>query len=258
MTRRLDELDDEEAREIAAITDRYADVKPHTTAAAVVFALTRGRRRRVGRLMARRTTRAGATFSAPSVTELHRAWLELVDTEGPFLAIPPLKRVWPQGMPGAQRRPQDRTASTPATTSRQPGRSSTEHPTTTLPSTPTGSPATNGSRPSCAMSSAGPSRSSWGEVPGVQAQSPNRAVTVTAQAALNGADGIGALVHVIDPVDSLRQTPSDLWAATPIDRIEAHAAGEQASRSASSPTAAGGAWSAPATARWPPPGSSTR
>ena len=41
MTRRLEELDDEEAREIAAITDRYADVKPHTTAAAVVFALTR-------------------------------------------------------------------------------------------------------------------------------------------------------------------------------------------------------------------------
>ncbi len=41
MQRRLDELDDEEAREIAAITERYADVKPHTTAAAVVFALTR-------------------------------------------------------------------------------------------------------------------------------------------------------------------------------------------------------------------------
>lgn len=41
MNRRLDELDDEEAREIAAITERYADVKPHTTAAAVVFALTR-------------------------------------------------------------------------------------------------------------------------------------------------------------------------------------------------------------------------
>jgi superfamily II DNA or RNA helicase len=41
MSRRLDELDDEEAREIAAVTDRYADVKPHTTAAAVVFALNR-------------------------------------------------------------------------------------------------------------------------------------------------------------------------------------------------------------------------
>ena len=41
MQRRLDELDDEETREITAIKDRYADVKPHTTAAAVVFALTR-------------------------------------------------------------------------------------------------------------------------------------------------------------------------------------------------------------------------
>ncbi len=41
MSRRLCELDDEEAREIAGITDRYTDVKPHTTAAAVVFALTR-------------------------------------------------------------------------------------------------------------------------------------------------------------------------------------------------------------------------
>ncbi|WP_415854888.1 DISARM system SNF2-like helicase DrmD [Sinomonas sp. G460-2] len=40
MQRRLDELDDEEAREIAAIRDRYVDVRPHTTAAAVVFALT--------------------------------------------------------------------------------------------------------------------------------------------------------------------------------------------------------------------------
>ncbi len=40
MRRRLDEIDDEEAREVAAIKDRYADVKPHTTAAAVVFALT--------------------------------------------------------------------------------------------------------------------------------------------------------------------------------------------------------------------------
>lgn len=41
MQRRLDELEDEEAREISAIKDRYSDVKPHTTAAAVVFALTR-------------------------------------------------------------------------------------------------------------------------------------------------------------------------------------------------------------------------
>jgi hypothetical protein len=41
MERRLGELGDEEAREILAITERYAEVKPHTTAAAIVFALTR-------------------------------------------------------------------------------------------------------------------------------------------------------------------------------------------------------------------------
>ncbi|MEU7906317.1 DISARM system SNF2-like helicase DrmD [Actinoplanes sp. NPDC049118] len=40
MRRREAELSDEEAREIAAIEARYTDIKPHTTAAALVFALT--------------------------------------------------------------------------------------------------------------------------------------------------------------------------------------------------------------------------
>lgn len=40
MRDRLESLDEEEQREVAAITDRYADVKPHVSAAAVVFALT--------------------------------------------------------------------------------------------------------------------------------------------------------------------------------------------------------------------------
>ncbi len=61
----------------------------------------------------------------------------------------------------------------------------------------------------------------WGQVPGVEARSPNHALTVRAQAALQGADGLGALVLVIDPVDSLRQVPGDTWAATPVDRLEA-------------------------------------
>ena len=42
-----------------------------------------------------------------SAADMHRSWLELVDTEGPFLAIPPLKRVWPEGMPGLLDRPED-------------------------------------------------------------------------------------------------------------------------------------------------------
>lgn len=40
MKDRLATLDDEERREIAMITERYADIKPHVSAAAVVFALT--------------------------------------------------------------------------------------------------------------------------------------------------------------------------------------------------------------------------
>ena len=33
-----------------------------------------------------------------SAGDLHRAWLELVDTEGPFLAVPVLKEAFPQGL----------------------------------------------------------------------------------------------------------------------------------------------------------------
>ena len=40
MIDRLEQLDGEERREIDAINSRYADIRPHVTAAAVVFALT--------------------------------------------------------------------------------------------------------------------------------------------------------------------------------------------------------------------------
>ncbi|MET8208357.1 DISARM system SNF2-like helicase DrmD [Streptomyces sp. NPDC005373] len=40
MNERLDSLDDEEAREIAIIQERYTDIRPYVSAAAVVFALT--------------------------------------------------------------------------------------------------------------------------------------------------------------------------------------------------------------------------
>jgi hypothetical protein len=40
MRNRLDSLAEEEAREVAAIAERYQDVKPHISSAAVVFALT--------------------------------------------------------------------------------------------------------------------------------------------------------------------------------------------------------------------------
>lgn len=155
-----------------------------------------------------------------SAADQHRGWLELVDCEGPFLAIPPLKRVWPQGMPNLS---DERKAALVDV------RKDFESAWESLDRAPDREATLDAYRiardkwvETVLRDVAGWAESlSWGEVPGVQAQSPNRAITVTAQAALEGVDGIGALVHVVDPVDSLRQTPGDLWAATPIDRMEA-------------------------------------
>jgi len=166
--------------------------------------------------MARATTRGGRTINA---TDQHRAWLELVDTEGPFLAIPPLKRVWPQGMPGLI---DERKA---ALVDARKDFESTWERLDRSPDSEAVQDAYRAARDEWVQTIlrdvAGWSESlSWGEVTGVEAMSPNRAVTIRAQASLQGADGIGALVHVIDSVDSLRQTPGDLWAANPIDRVE--------------------------------------
>ncbi|WP_310773609.1 Eco57I restriction-modification methylase domain-containing protein [Mycobacterium sp. Z3061] len=169
--------------------------------------------------MAPRTPRLRST---PNISELHRAWLELVDTDGPFLAIAPLKRVWPQGIPalaGSRKEAlfyarRDFEAAWEASDR------------TTVDS----APAMDAYRiardkwvETVLRDVVGWAESlSWGPVAGIAAQSPNRAVTVGAQAALLVPDGaIGALVSVIDPVDSLRQVPADLWAATPVDRMEA-------------------------------------
>jgi hypothetical protein len=155
-----------------------------------------------------------------SVSELHRLWLELVDTDGPFLAIPPLKRVWPQGMPSLSDERKE---------TLNYARKDFESAWETFDRAGGGEPALDTYRvarnkwvETVLRDVAGWAESlSWGQVPGMQAQSPNRLITVTADAELNGPDGIGALVYLVDPVDSLRETPNDLWAATPIDRMEA-------------------------------------
>ncbi len=156
-------------------------------------------------------------------SDLHRQWLELVDIEGPFLAIPPLKRVWPNGIPDFRSTHPDRFEALVD------ARREFEKAWEALdrdPDSNSGLDAYRSYRDKWAETVlrdvVGWAESlQWGTVPGVQAQSPNRAVTVTAQAALISADGIGALVHIVDPTDSLRQTPNDLWAATPVDRLEA-------------------------------------
>ena len=159
-------------------------------------------------------------LTVANVSELHRQWLELVDTDGPFLAIPPLKRVWPQGMPNLSGERKD---------TLNYARKDFESAWEAFDRAGGGESgadiyrvARNKWVETVLRDVAGWSESlTWGQVPGVQAQSPNRVVTVTADAALAGPDGIGALVYLVDPVDSLRETPNDLWAATPIDRMEA-------------------------------------
>ncbi|MDQ1250915.1 MAG: hypothetical protein QG597_5295, partial [Actinomycetota bacterium] len=169
--------------------------------------------------MAPRTFRQRST---PNVSELHRAWLELVDTDGPFLAIAPLKRVWPQGMPAL-----DDTRKEALLYARKDFEAAWEAADRATGDDGTADDAYRTARDkwveTVLRDVAGWAESlSWGPVAGITAQSPNRAVTVGAQAALQDPDGnIGALVSVIDSVDSLRQVPSDLWAATPIDRMEA-------------------------------------
>jgi hypothetical protein len=166
--------------------------------------------------------RTARTFRPKTATELHRAWLELVETDGPFLAIPSLKRVWPQGMPslGPERLDVLRGA-----------RPAFDHAWEALDIDPDDETVqakyaevrdvwvqtvlrdVAGWRTSLA----------WGPdcPPGVTAHSPDRRVIVTPQAALSGPDGIGALVGVVDKCDSLHATGTDGWAATAIDRMEA-------------------------------------
>lgn len=169
--------------------------------------------------MAPRTPRQRST---PSASELHQAWLELVDTDGPFLAVAPLKRVWPQGMPAL-----DDTRKEALLYARKDFEAAWESADRANGDDGTTDDAYRIARDkwveTILRDVVGWAESlSWGPVAGITAQSPNRAVTVVAEAALLDPDGgIGALVSVIDPVDSLRQVPSDLWAATPVDRMEA-------------------------------------
>jgi type I restriction-modification system DNA methylase subunit len=54
----------------------------------------------------------------------------------------------------------------------------------------------------------------------IKVHSPDYSVTVTPTGALVRGDTTGALVLIVDPVDSLRDSSSDGWAASPVDRME--------------------------------------
>ena len=157
--------------------------------------------------------------AAPSAKELHRAWLVPVETDGPFLSVPALTKAWPQGMP---------------------------------PLPAEAAAALRGARPDfeaawdewdghrdddAALARYREVRDAWGEDvlrdvlgwsdgyhhgPGTAPSitSPDRSVTATATGRLTSGDEVGALVLVVDPVDSLHVSVGDGWSASPIDRAE--------------------------------------
>ena len=150
----------------------------------------------------------------------HRDWLDLLDTDGPFLSVPALKKAWPTGMPGPDRAALD---------------------------------ALHDAKPAfekawdawdmadgddaAALEAYRTTRDAWVDVilrtvlgwknfyltpasADVKVHSPDYSVTVTPTGALSRGDTTGALVLVTDPVESLRAPLDDGWAASPIDRME--------------------------------------
>jgi hypothetical protein len=154
----------------------------------------------------------------PTAADLHRAWLELVDTDGPFLAVPALRRVWPQGIPQPERNALSALKDAkPAFEKAWENRD--KHPGDTA-----------------ALDFYCQARDTWVDVvvrdvlgwgdtyrtdtDVTIVRSPNHAVTVRPDGALVHGDLTGALVLVTDPVDSLRDPLDDGWATSPIDRMD--------------------------------------
>lgn len=168
--------------------------------------------------------------AASSPAQLHRDWLELVDVEGPFLSVPVMTGLYPQGMPALGRGPkealrrakpafdaawdawdlaQDKSAAL------QDYRRARDVWVRTVLTEVIGwgaHYATTADRPVLAETH--------------RARSDGiRPVIVATTGALvrdtGDATTVGALVLVTDPVASLRELCDDGWAASPIDRMNA-------------------------------------
>ncbi|MBL3668429.1 SAM-dependent DNA methyltransferase [Streptomyces sp. M2CJ-2] len=169
--------------------------------------------------------RRNSAGPARSAADLHRAWLELVDADGPFLSVPALKRVWPQGMPqlGADQGALLKEA--------KPAFEKAWEDWDLHRDDPAGLDRYREARDAW-VELVLRNILGWGDhyttdltgalfaeaAGGVR--SPNHALTVTPTGALAHSEIIGALVLVVDPVDSLRDPLDDGWATSPIDRTE--------------------------------------
>ena len=158
-----------------------------------------------------------------SAAQQHRQWLELVDTEGPFLSVPAVTEIYPQGMPGLKRDCREALRAA-------------------KPAFDRAWDAWDKDRE--ALAGYREARDAWvavvlAEVLGwgdLWAEAQARpALTEVYRAASDGieevvttptsvlmrGEQVGALVLVTDPVDSLRNLANDGWATSPIDRMAA-------------------------------------
>ena len=161
-----------------------------------------------------------------SAAQQHRAWLELVDTDGPFLSVPVLTELYPQGMPELSReRREALRAAKPAFDRAWDAWDADRESQSVLDDYRRvrdawvvtvltevlgwgGSWTTAQERPALEETH----RVSSDGYP---------SVTAAPTGALVRGQEVGALVLVTDPVDSLREVGRDGWATSPIDRMAA-------------------------------------
>ena len=190
----------------------------------------------------------GAAGGRASAAQSHREWLTLVDREGPFLAVPPLARLYSTGIPaippGAKEALRDAKPAFDrawdawrAAASRDgAGPGYRGRPGRPRPGDPEGADQSAGDP----LTAYRQGRDNWvgtvlRDVLGwgaywqpspnpvlnpCAAAGPDEAVRVEPDGALMTEGRVGALVSVVDPVDSLRAPLTDGWSASPVDRME--------------------------------------
>lgn len=153
----------------------------------------------------------------PTAGDLHREWLELVDTDGPFLAVPALTAVYATGIPQPDR---------DAITALRDGKLGFEKAWESWDFHRDDDGVLDRYRAArdtwadTVLRDVLGWRDAYGPASAGAVRSPDHVVTVAASGALTHGGTTGALVLVVDPVDSLRDPLTDGWATSPIDRLE--------------------------------------
>lgn len=184
-----------------------------------------------------RNRRSNQRMRSRSPEQMHREWLELVDTDGPFLAAPVLKRAWPQGMPllknlenGQQRAVelrQEKAAFEAAWDEWHRVRVGSDDDKAVADATRKYREQENAwvtfvvRRLLDWREDYRLAEDDAAEAAAYDAESPNGAIRVSPSGLLELNGTVGAVVLVVDPVvESLTEIPDDGWNASAIDRMQ--------------------------------------